>query len=292
MTQLPAWQLFALAVGIWGTTWHAITYQLADTPPELGVALRFTIAAVVVLAFAAWRGERMRFPWRAHALFALQGTFMYGLSYICVYHAEKHVPSGLVAVGYSASPLLTGLGARLLWGAPAGGRFLLGGTLGVAGVALIFWPELTQVEARPGASLGLLYTVASVLLSTVGSLAASRNREHGLPFWPALGWGLAWGAGTAVVIAVASHPLPTSLPTAPAWWLSLIYLSVAGTVIAFAAFLALQQRLGAGKSGTVGVMTPVVALAVSALFEGYEPGLATVAGMALAVLGNVLMLRR
>ena len=292
MTQLPAWQLFALAVGIWGTTWHAITYQLADTPPELGVALRFTIAAVVVLAFAAWRGERMRFPWRAHALFALQGTFMYGLSYICVYHAEKHVPSGLVAVGYSASPLLTGLGARLLWGAPAGGRFLLGGTLGVAGVALIFWPELTQVEARPGASLGLLFTVASVLLSTVGSLAASRNREHGLPFWPALGWGLAWGAGTAVVIAFASHPLPTSLPTTPAWWLSLIYLSVAGTVIAFAAFLALQQRLGAGKSGTVGVMTPVVALAVSALFEGYEPGLATVAGMALAVLGNVLMLRR
>jgi drug/metabolite transporter (DMT)-like permease len=177
MTQLPSWQLFALAVGIWGTTWHAITYQLADTPPELGVALRFSIAAAVVLSFAAWRGERMRFPWRAHALFALQGTFMYGLSYICVYHAEKHVPSGLVAVGYSASPLLTGLGARLLWGAPAGGRFLLGGTLGVAGVALIFWPELTQVEARPGASLGLLFTVASVLLSTVGSLAAMACRS-------------------------------------------------------------------------------------------------------------------
>lgn len=292
MTRLPAWQLFALAVGIWGTTWHAITYQLADTPPELGVALRFSIAAAVVLAFAAWRGDRLRFPWRAHGLFALQGMFMYALSYICIYHAEKHVPSGLVAVGYSASPLLTGLGARLLWGAPAGGRFLLGGTLGVAGVALIFWPELTQVEARPGAALGLVFTVASVLLSTVGSLAASRNREHGLPFWPALGWGLAWGAGTAAVIALVSHPLPSSLPTASAWWLSLIYLSVAGTVIAFAAFLALQQRLGPGKAGTTGVMTPVVALTVSALFEGYAPEPVTFAGLALAVLGNVLMLRR
>ena len=292
MTRLPSWQLFALAVGIWGTTWHAITYQLADTPPELGVALRFTIAAAVVLAFAAWRGDRLRLPWRAHALLALQGMFMYALSYVCIYHAEKYVPSGLVAVGYSASPLLTGLGARLLWGAPAGGRFLLGGTLGVAGVALIFWPELTQVEARPGAALGLVFTVASVLLSTVGSLAASRNREHGLPFWPALGWGLAWGAGTAAVIALASHPMPATLPAAPAWWLSLIYLSVAGTVVAFAAFLALQQRLGPGKAGTTGVMTPVVALTVSTLFEGYAPGLVTFAGLALAVLGNVLMLRR
>jgi drug/metabolite transporter (DMT)-like permease len=58
MTRLPAWQLFALAVLIWGTTWHAITYQLHGTPPEWGVALRFTLAAAVVLAFAAWRGER------------------------------------------------------------------------------------------------------------------------------------------------------------------------------------------------------------------------------------------
>jgi drug/metabolite transporter (DMT)-like permease len=292
MTRLPTWQLFALAVGIWGTTWHAITYQLAGTPPEWGVALRFALAALTVLGYAAWRGERLRYPWRAHALFALQGVFMYALAYVCVYHAERHVPSGLVAVGYSASPLLAGLGARALWGTPVSRGFLFGGAFGVAGVALIFWPELAQVEARPGAGLGLLFTVGAVLLSAVGSLAASRNREHGLPFWPALGWGLAWGAGSAMIIALLSHPLPDPWPTAAAWWLSLAYLAVAGTVIAFAAFLTLQLRLGPGQAATVGVMTPVVALTVSALFEGYTPGLATLAGVVLTVLGNVLMLRR
>lgn len=292
MPRIRSWQLFAVAVLIWGTTWHAILYQIEALPPETGVALRFSLAAAVVLALAAWRGERLRFPWRVHGHFALQGIFMYGLAYVCVYHAERHVPSGLVAVGYSASPLIAGLAARSLWQTPVSRRFLAGGLLGVAGVALIFGPEIAQVDARPTAGLGLLFTVGAVLLSAAGALAASRNGEQGLPFWPALGWGLAWGAGAAVLIALASHPLPAALPTAPSWWLSLAYLSVAGTVVAFAAFLTLQQRLGPGRASTVGVMTPVVALAVSTAFEGYQPGWATVGGAALTVGGNWLMLRR
>jgi drug/metabolite transporter (DMT)-like permease len=81
-------------------------------------------------------------------------------------------------------------------------------------------------------------------------------------------------------------------PTAASWWWSLAYLSVAGTVVAFAGFLTLQQRLGPGKAATVGVMTPVVALAVSTALEGYRPDAHTAAGAALAILGNVLMLRR
>lgn len=291
MPRMRSWQLFAVAVLIWGTTWHAILYQLAALPPETGVALRFSLAAAVVLALAAWRGDRLRFPWRVHGHFALQGIFMYGLAYLCVYHAERHVPSGLVAVGYSASPLIAGLAARWLWRTPLARRFVFGGLLGVAGVALIFAPEIAQVDARPNAGLGLLFTVAAVVLSAVGALAASRNGQRGLPFWPAMGWGLAWGAGAAVLIALASHPLPAALPTAPSWWLSLAYLSVAGTVVAFAAFLTLQQRLGPGPASTVGVMTPVVALLVSTAFEGYRPGLATLGGAALTVAGNVLMLR-
>lgn len=295
MTRLPAWQLMVLAVGIWGTTWHAITYQLAVLPPETGVALRFALAAAAVLAFAAGRGDAWRLPWKAHGVLAVQGIFMYGLAYIGVYEAERHVPSGLVAVGYSASPLIMGLAARALWGTPVSGRFLGGGLLGVLGVVLIFAPELATVGARPDAGLGLFWTVAAVLLSAVGALAASRNHALGLPFWPALGWGLAWGAGTAAVVAAWTQPWPTGLPawpTALSWWLSLAYLSLAGTIVAFAAFLTLQTRLGPGPASTVGVMTPVVALVVSALFEGYRPEALTWLGVACTVGGNVLMLAR
>ena len=115
MGRFKNWQLFAICVVVWGTTWHAITYQLSDLAPEFGVALRFAIAGGAVLVLALWRGERIRFPAAAHAALALQGCFLYGVSYVCVYHAERYVASGLVAVGYSASPLLTGLGAAALY---------------------------------------------------------------------------------------------------------------------------------------------------------------------------------
>ena len=290
MSRLSNLQLYLLAVLIWGTTWHAIVYQIAQSTPELGVTVRFALAGAAVLAFAAWRGERIRLPLRAHGPLALQGLFMYSLSYLCVYHAERHVPSGLVAVGYSASPLLAGVGAWLLWRNALGARFVAGGVLGVAGVALIFWPELGGTSARPTAAWGLLLTVGAVLLSAVGSLTASRNSHLGLAFWPALGLSLLWGAlASALIVLWSGQPL--RLPATASWWLSLAWLSAAGTVVAFSCFLTLQQRLGPGKAAAVGVMTPVVALAVSTALEGYRPDTFTLAGALLAVAGNVLMLK-
>lgn len=290
---LRSWQLFAICVGIWGTTWHAITYQLGDTPPELGVTLRFALAGAVVLAWCLWRGTPLRFGWRPHALFALQGVFLYSLSYICVYHAEQHVPSALVAVGYSASPLINGLAARALWGVPVTRRFVAGGLCGVAGVALIFAPEFGRASVGATVALGALFTLASVGLSSIGSLTASRNRAQGLPLWPALGFGMLYsGASSAIVLGltVAAGGTALALPTAVSWWAALLYLSLAGSVLAFACWLALQDRVGPGPSSAVGVAAPVLAIVVSVALEGYRPGWLTLAGVALAVLGNVWML--
>jgi drug/metabolite transporter (DMT)-like permease len=290
---LPNWQLFTIAVLIWSTTWHAILYQLAHTTPEVAVTLRFALAGAVALTIAAWRGDRWRCTPREHALLAFQGAFLYSVAYLAVYHAEKHVPSGLVAVGYSASPLVAGIGAWLLWRTPIDARFLAGGALCVLGVTLIFWPEFAHIADGESTTRGALFTIAAVLLSAVGSLAASRNKVHGLPFWAALGWGMLYGAALSAVVVAASgqaFALP-SLQAAPSWWLSLAYLALAGSVIAFACFLALQQRIGPGPASTLGVMTPVFALMVSALFEGFRPVLLTWLGAALAVAGNLLILR-
>jgi drug/metabolite transporter (DMT)-like permease len=200
------------------------------------------------------------------------------------------VPSGLVAVGYSASPLVSGIGALVLFGVSVTRGFVLGGLLGLAGVALIFWPEFGKAAGSEQTTLGALFTVTSVLLSTVGSLTASRNRERRLPFWPALGYGMVYGALATALIALAQGR-SFALPAVASWWISLLYLSLVGSVVAFACFLTLQDRLGPGPTGTIGVMTPLLALVVSLLFEGYTPDWLTAGGVALAMLGNVLMLR-
>ena len=291
MHRLANWQLFGICVLTWGTTWYAITFQIGHTAPEVGVALRFGLAGAVVLAMCAARGMKLRFPLRDHALLALQGSFMYGVSYLCVYHAEKHIVSGLVAVGYSASPLVTGLGAHALFGLRVSARFVIGGLLGLLGVALMFWTEFGKAAGTHDAALGVLFTVGSVLLSSVGSLTASRNRVHGLPFWPAMGYGMLYGSAVAAGVALLAGQSFAPPPVA-SWWLSLLYLSLAGSVLTFACFLTLQERIGPGRTGTVGVMTPLLALVISMLFEGFRPDALTLTGAALAVVGNVLMLRR
>jgi len=291
MHRLKNWQLFAVCVLTWGTTWYAITFQVGRMAPEVGVALRFALAGAVVLAACVARRERLRFTLAEHLRFALQGCFLYGVSYVCVYHAERHVVSGLVAVGYSASPLVTGLGAHWLFGLHTRGRFLLGGVLGLAGITLMFWPEFGAATDGRDTTLGATFTVAAVLLSAAGSLAASRNRTHRLPFWPALGYGMLYGATTAALVAMAQGEAFTP-PAVVSWWLSLFYLALAGSVLTFACFLTLQERLGPGPAGTIGVMTPLIALVVSMIFEGFRPQALTLAGVALAVTGNVLMLRR
>ena len=286
---LPSWQLFAIAVAIWSTTWHAILYQLAHTTPEVGVTLRFALAGVLALAFAAWRGDRLRCSGREHARLAFQGAFLYSLPYLAVYHAERHVPTGLVAVGYSASPLVNGLGAHLLWGHPLRRGFVAGGLLCIAGVTLIFWPEFGRATEGPAAALGFAFTVGAVLLSSVGSLAASRNVQVRLPFWPALGWGMLHGSVLSMLVVLGSGQ-SLAVPAVASWWLSLVYLSLAGSVIAFACYLALQQRVGPGPASTIGVMTPVLALGVSTALEGFRPVPLTWLGAVLAVAGNWLIL--
>jgi len=289
MHRFKTWQLFAICVVVWGTTWHAITYQLYDFSAEVGVAVRFALAGIAVLALCRWRGVPLAFSLADHAALALQGVFLYGVSYVCVYHAERFVPSGLVAVGYSASPLLSGIGAALLFGAPLSRRFVMGGVLGVLGVVVIFWTEITRASGGERAALGAVLTVASVLLSAVGSLVASRNRRRGVALLPAMGFGMVYGAIAATVVALA-FGRNVDLPTAPSWWISLAYLAFAGSVLTFACFLTLQDRVGVGAAGTVGVMTPLLALIVSIAFEGFRPDVLTAAGAALAVAGNALML--
>ncbi len=295
MHRLANWQLFAICVVTWGTTWYAITLQLGATSPEVGVALRFALAGTLVLGYCAARGLRLWFDARSFGRLFFQGAFMYGVSYLCVYHAERYLVSGLVAVGYSASPLITGLGAQWLFGQRVDRRFVVGGVLGLAGVALIFWPEIRKAGDSADALLGAGFTVASVLLSAVGSLAASRNQSRGLPFWPALGWGMLSGAAVCAVAGLvqgASFALPTGPNTGAVWWGALLYLALAGSVLTFACYLTLQNRIGPGPAGTIGVMTPLLALGVSTLLEGYRPDALTAIGVALAIGGNALMLRR
>ena len=254
------------------------------------MAWRFLLASLLLFAYCAARRLPLRFGARQHAWIALQGALMFSVSYVFVYYAEQHVVSGLVAVGYSASPLLGMLGMRACFGTPMTGRIAAGSALGIAGIGLVFWPELAHLRGSGEVALGALYTALAVVVSTLGSLAAHRNQAAKLPLWQTMAWGMLYGSGLSFTMAaVLGRPLDFEA-TAP-YVLSLLYLAVLGSIIAFAGYLTLLQRIGAARSGYIGVMVPIVALVISAAFERFAWHALTFAGIAVSVAGNIVILR-
>jgi len=284
-------QLFAACVAIWGSTWIAITFQLGTVAPEASVFYRFLLASVLLFGWCLARGLPLRFSRRQHLWIALQGTLMFSVSYVAVYYAEQYVVSGLVAVGYSASPLLNMIGMRMLFGTPMTLRVGAGAMLGLAGITLVFWPEFSHLRADGKAALGAGFTVAAVVLSAASNMVAHRNQGAGVPVWQSMAWGMLYGSLFTLAIALALGR-PLGFAATPAYVGSLLYLAVFGSILAFGGFLTLLGRVGPARAGYIGVMVPIVALAISSAFEGYRWELLALVGVAVSVAGNVLILRR
>jgi drug/metabolite transporter (DMT)-like permease len=275
---------------IWGSTWLAITFQLGSVAPEVSVAYRFGAAAILLAAWCAATGRSLRFSGRDHRILAAQGLLMFGANYVAVYQAERYAPSGLVAVLFSTIVFMNPVGMRLAFGAPLHARTFVAAALGVAGVALLFVPELREAGQGGEAALGVAFGLGATLLACGGNLIAVRNHHVGLPVFEGTAWGMAYGAAVAALLATLLG-VPWTFDARPAYVLSLLYLSVFGSIAAFGAYLTLLKHVGAGPAAFVGVATPVVAMALSTLFEGYRWTWIAGLGVVLAVAGNWLALR-
>ena len=90
--------LYVVLVALWGFGPYAVTVQLGTVAPEMLVAYRFALGAVILLVFSAALGRSLRFRPREHFFIALQGVPMFGLVDVFFYHAVIHLTSGLVAL--------------------------------------------------------------------------------------------------------------------------------------------------------------------------------------------------
>ena len=282
--------LFAISTLIWGTTWLAIKYQLGVVSPEWSVAFRFALAALLLGAWCAATGRSLRYGLRAHAFIALQGALLFGFNYVGVYWAEEYATSGLVAVLFSTIVFMNPIGSRWLFGTALTLRTMVAAVLGVAGVSLLFVPEITQARQGGNAALGIVLGLGATAIATGGNLAAMRNQRAGIAVLPGTALGMGYGALVAAAIALLQRAAPTIDVRAP-YIASLLYLAFFGSVVAFGAYLTLLKQVGAGPSSYVAVATPIVAMLVSTLFEGYRWTPLAAFGVVLAAAGNWLALK-
>ncbi len=284
--------LYLVSVLIWGSTWLAITFQYGDVPPEVSVAYRFALGAALLGAWCLARRLPMRFTRREHGWLALQGALMFGLNYTCVYLAEQHIPSGLMALIFSLLAILNLLGARIIFRTPLTAGVLAGSGLGIAGVALVCLPGLRQAfGGHGGLGAGLAFALLGTVASSASNLLAQRNHRAGLPVLQGTAWAMGYGAAFVALYALAAGR-PFVLDLSARYLGSLLYLSVFGSVLAFTAYLTLLGRIGAGRAGYTSVAIPVVALALSTAFEGLRWEWTLGVGALLCLAGNLLVLPR
>lgn len=281
--------LYVTAVLIWGSTWLVINFQLGTVAPEVSVVYRYAIATVLLMAFARARKLKLAFGARDHLRFVLLGLFLFSFNYIAAYSAQIYIASALNAVAFSTMVWLNILNARLFFGTRVEPRVWLGASLGMLGVVLLFWPEISHLSLTDKTLLGASFSLSGALLASFGNMVSSRAQGEGVPVLQANAWGMFYG--TLITAAVAwGKGLPFNFEYTFSYVASLLYLAVFGSILAFGAYLQLVGRIGPAKAGYAVVMFPVVALVLSVLFEDLAIEMHIVFGVALVLLGNLVIL--
>jgi drug/metabolite transporter (DMT)-like permease len=280
---------FAIIYFVWGSTFLAIRVGVREIPPFLLAAMRFLVAGLVLYGWTIARGERSPSgrQWASVSLLALLiFVFDYGL----LFWAERRVPSGVAAVMMATIPVFMALSEIIfLRTQRLTTRLALALLIGLCGVAVLMSRSLNL----GGVPIDRLGAVALIVASISWSVASAFARKLPLPPSKVMSSGVQMLAG-GIFLALASSALgefrnfhPSTVSRAA--WLSLLYLIVAGSIIAFTAYVWLIHHESPTKVGTYAYVNPVVAVLLGYFLGGEGLGLRTMLGTLFVLISVVLI---
>ncbi|EML7263299.1 DMT family transporter [Raoultella ornithinolytica] len=283
--------LYGLVVVIWGTTWIAIFLQQGPVSAPVSIFWRFAVASVTMLAILLATRRLRPLALRDHLFCVLQGCCVFCFNFWCFYTAAVHINTGLESVIFSMAVLFNAINGFIFFRQQPPARFWLAAALGLVGIITLFWEDLLS----NGLNASLLWGIGLSALGTygfsLGNMLSMRHQRRGLETLTTNSWAMLYG--TLVMGAIA---LVRGDDFTPQWTLSymgaLLYLALFGSVIAFGAYFTLVGRIGAGKAAYSTLLFPLVALTISTFYEGYVWHSNAVIGLALILVGNLVMFAR
>jgi len=283
--------LFIIPALIWGSTWYVIKFQLGMVDPLLSVSYRFILGAIILLIYAFFKKINLKFSFKQHLRIALQGVLLFGFNYWLVYLSESTLTSGLVAIIFSTLVFMNIFFSAVFIKTKIKKEVVIGAILGVSGTVIMFYQEIVQSGLDPGIQEGLIYCIIGVLFASLGNIVSAINQKKSIPVIPANTYGMLYGSLVMFIIALFTGKDVTIDVSTP-YLLSLFYLAIFGSVIAFTTYLTLIGRIGADKAGYVIVVLPVIALVISYFLEGYQMSLFSLIGIVLITIGNLIVIRK
>ena len=287
--------LYITVVLIWGSTFLGIKFQLGTVDPLISLIYRFGLAVLILLGWCRWKNLSLKIPGKHHLYFFYQGSCLFALNYWLVYLAEEHITSGIVAVSFTTIIFFNIVNSRVLLKRTVEPRVVWGALLGSLGIALIYYPEVSGMsfaDAGWGSSTvtGLLFSLGAPLIASLGNIAATRNGQHNLPVIQTNAWSMAYGTLLMLLMATVMGK-PFTMEWSAPYLISMGYLTLFGTVIAFGCYLMLLQRIGPERAAYSALLIPLVALILSTLFEGYQWTTIALAGTVMILGGNYVALK-
>lgn len=283
--------MYGLVVVIWGTTWIAIHLQQGPVSAPVSIFWRFALAsAIMMLGLLALKRLRS-LTLNDHLMCMVQGGCVFGFNFWCFYTAAAWINTGLESVIFSMAVLFNAVNSFIFFGQRPPARFFLAAGLGLTGIIALFWPDLLAKELNVNLLLGIGLSALGTLGFSLGNMISLRHQRKGLETMTTNGWAMLYGTLIMGLIALVRGD-----SFVPEWTLSylgaLVYLAVFGSIIGFGVYFTLVGRIGASNAAYSTLLFPLVALTLSTLFEGYRWESNAVVGLALILVGNMVMFTR
>ncbi|OYU14492.1 MAG: EamA family transporter [Alphaproteobacteria bacterium PA4] len=285
------WISFAIITLIWGSTWLVIKTQLGVVPPSWSVTWRFLVGGTAMLLMCLATGKSLRLTARQHGFALIVAVMQFVLNFNLVYRAEQHVTSGLVALSFALLLVPNAVLAALFLGQRITLRFALGSALGIIGVLLLFARDLLLPGADDREILtGLGLAFAGVFSASIANVMQASPAGRAMPLEGGLAWSMLYGAALNAGVALVLAGPPVIDPS-PAYLAGVAYLGLVASALAFSLYYAIIRAIGPGPAAYSGVVIPIVAMALSTLFEAYVWSPLALLGCGLALAGLVVALR-
>lgn len=280
--------LYIAMIFAWGSSWLAIAWQISDISPIVSVFYRFALAAIIMFPLMKVLGKIQKTQAIDHVFFALHGALLFSLNFICFYYASHYIVSGLIAIIFSLATIWNTLNGYIFYREKPKPIMIWGALFGISGLTLIFWRDIVNIDLGGNVLWGVGLSVLGVYFFSLGNMITVRNNKLSINSITSTSYGVIYGSVILFFICLILG-LDFSFNFTNQYLGALVFLSIFATIFGFTAYLALVERLGASRAAYILVITPLVALVLSTIFENYQWSNMAMVGVGFIAVGNFIV---